>query len=103
MAPGVPVGMKAGGGRRGAKKPGTPRVSTAAAPVSLNSSRAQGPGSHGSAASQAVMPSQKARRLATRRSGGLPAMMAALIAPIEMPATQEGSKPCMQSASNAPA
>jgi hypothetical protein len=99
MAPGAPVGMKAGGGRRGAKKPGTPRVSTAAAPASLNSSRAQWPGSQGSAASQAVMPSQKARRLATRRSGGLPAMIAALMAPIEIPANQAGCCPPAASAS----
>ena len=38
----------------------------------------------------AVMPSQKARSFSTRWSGALPAMMAALIAPIEMPATQSG-------------
>ena len=38
----------------------------------------------------AVMPSQKALSFATRWSGALLAMMAALIAPIEIPATQSG-------------
>ena len=38
----------------------------------------------------AVMPSQNCRSLATRSPGALPAMIAALIAPIEMPATQSG-------------
>ena len=35
-------------------------------------------------------PSQNSRSRSTRRSGGLPAMSAALIAPIEIPATQSG-------------
>ena len=38
----------------------------------------------------AVISSQKLRNCATRFSGALPAMIAALIAPIEMPATQSG-------------
>ena len=42
--------------------------------------------------------SQKVRRRATRLSGVLPAMMAALIAPIEMPATQSGALPASASA-----
>ena len=37
--------------------------------------------------------SQNARSRSVRRSGGLPAMIAALIAPIEMPATHSGSNP----------
>jgi hypothetical protein len=41
--------------------------------------------------------SQKARRRSTRRPGGLPAISAALIAPMEMPATQ--SSACARSAS----
>jgi hypothetical protein len=36
------------------------------------------------------MSSQKRRNWETRFSGALPAMIAALIAPIEMPATQSG-------------
>jgi hypothetical protein len=38
----------------------------------------------------AVMPSQKLRKRSSRLSGALPAMIAALIAPIEMPATKSG-------------
>ena len=36
-------------------------------------------------------PSQNSRSRADRRSGGLPAMIAALTAPMEMPASQEGA------------
>jgi hypothetical protein len=38
----------------------------------------------------AVIPSQNACRRSTRFAGAFPAMIAALIAPIEMPATQSG-------------
>ena len=38
----------------------------------------------------AVMPSQNCRSFSTRCPGALPAMIAALMAPIEMPATQSG-------------
>ena len=37
-----------------------------------------------------VTVSQNSRSCSTRRSGGLPAMIAELIAPIDMPATQSG-------------
>ena len=47
--------------------------------------------------------SQKARSRSQRRSGGLPAMMAELMAPMEMPATQSGVWPASASASKAPA
>jgi len=50
-----------------------------------------------------VTVSQKARRRSTRRSGGLPAIRAALMAPIEMPATHSGSNPARHSAWEAPA
>jgi hypothetical protein len=43
--------------------------------------------------------SQNSRRRSMRFSGGLPAMMAALTAPIEMPATQLGMCPAMARAS----
>ena len=43
--------------------------------------------------------SQKARNFSTRSSGGLPAISAALIAPIEMPATQSGCRPASASPS----
>ena len=47
--------------------------------------------------------SQNSRRRSTRRSGGLPAMSAALTAPMEMPATQFGVCRAATSASNTPA
>jgi hypothetical protein len=43
--------------------------------------------------------SQNVRSLATRFSGTFPAMIAELIAPIEMPATQSGWYPCSAIAS----
>jgi hypothetical protein len=46
-----------------------------------------------------VIASQKLRSAATRCSGALPAISAALIAPIEMPATQSGWRPASASAS----
>ena len=46
----------------------------------------------------AVMRSQNALRRATRSFGGLPAMIAALIAPIEMPPIQFGCRSASASA-----
>ncbi len=46
---------------------------------------------------------QNSCSFAQRCSGALPAMSAALIAPIEMPATQSGCRPASVSASQAPA
>ena len=43
--------------------------------------------------------SQNSRSRARRRSGGLPAISAALIAPIDTPVTQSGAKPTSDSAS----
>ena len=50
-----------------------------------------------------AMASQKSRSAAQRSPGALPAMRAALIAPIEVPAIQLGAISCSVSASNAPA
>ena len=47
--------------------------------------------------------SQNARIRSSRRSGGLPAIRAALMAPMEMPATQCGSTSAPCSASTTPA
>lgn len=47
----------------------------------------------------AVMQSQKPLSLATRSCGVLPAMMAELIAPMEMPAIQSGCTSASASAS----
>ena len=46
-----------------------------------------------------VTRSQKARRHSGRRAGTLPAMSAALIAPIEVPTSQSGATPWPWSAS----
>jgi hypothetical protein len=50
-----------------------------------------------------VTSSQNSRRRATPDSGGLPAIRAALIAPIEMPATHCGACPAPVIASKTPA
>ncbi|MNN46317.1 hypothetical protein D3C81_1606960 [compost metagenome] len=85
---------------RGVKKPRWPSIIARAAlrlsnqirigsgqvgAVSVSSSSGR-PGSHG----WAQMYSQNARSCVTRVSGGLPAMTAALSAPIEIPAIQFG-------------
>jgi hypothetical protein len=77
-------------GARGEKNPGWLNISAASsldfrcqtpsAPVSPDGQNTVG----------AVIPSQKSGSLATRSCGELPAMIAALIAPIDMPATQSG-------------
>jgi len=59
-----------------------------AALASLNAERGARPSSKGAASRPEVTSSQKVLSRSTRRSGGLPAISAALIAPIEMPATQ---------------
>src|ERR1700686_3919851 len=51
----------------------------------------------------AVIPSQKLRKRFSRFSGALPAMIAALIAPIEIPATQSGRYSDDAKASKTPA
>lgn len=102
-APGGAGRVERGGGKRGAKKPGTPTVAPKAALQALNTSRACSPGNHG----ETVMPddtlSQNALSRSTRRPGGFPAMSAALIAPIEMPATQSGESAASCIASATPA
>ena len=80
------------------KKPGTPKVAIKAALVSLNSERARSPGVTGFHGTGAETISQNSFRRSTRFSGSLPAMIAALMAPIEMPATHSGSKPARHSA-----
>jgi hypothetical protein len=97
VAPGPPAGCRNGGGARGAKKPGTPLARIwpaaswliqprAASPVSRSVQALAQPPSRGW-----LTNSQNSRSRATRVSRGLPAMMALLIAPIEMPAIQVGS------------
>ena len=83
---------------RGAKKPGTPKVAISAALVSLNSERARSPGVTGFHGTGDDTISQNSLSRPTRFSGSLPAMIAALIAPIEMPAIHSGSNPARHSA-----
>ncbi len=77
---------------RGLKKPGTPKVAIRAALVSLNSKRPRSPEVIGFQGSGAETISQNSLSRGTRFSRGLPAMIAALTAPIEMPAIHSGSK-----------
>ena len=83
---------------RGVKNPGTPKVAIRAALVSLNRVRPPSPGVIGRQGTGAETISQNSFSRGTRFSGALPAMIAALMAPIEMPATHSGSKSWWHSA-----
>jgi hypothetical protein len=95
----VPCGLSTAGGMRGAKNPGTPDSAASAALVSLNTRRELSSLASGRPGSQLDTPSQKARKRSTRFSGGLPAMIEELTAPIETPATQLGISPASARAS----
>jgi hypothetical protein len=82
--------MRTAGGTRGSKKPGTPHKAAIAALVSLNILRELSSLVRGQAVRRLDTSSQNARSRSPRHSGGLPAMMAELTAPMEMPATQLG-------------
>ena len=58
----------------------------------MNSSLPSSAARKGSPNGGALTVSQKVRSLSTRFFGGLPAMSAELMAPIEIPATQSGCK-----------
>jgi len=81
----------------------TPQTMAALALKSLNIPRGRKSCGCGNAEVADETRSQKARRRWMRRSGGLPAINAALIAPIETPATHSVRRPLAKSASNAPA
>src|SRR6516225_10540357 len=95
--------MNAGGGTRGEKRPGTPTTEPREAPA-----RAK-PQCSARKIGCAVMEapedtrSQKPRRRATRCFGGLPAINAPLMAPIDTPVTQSGEQPASVNPSNTPA
>jgi len=91
--------MNTGGGTRGSKKPGTPPTAANVALVSLKMRRGLSSLASGQASRRLETRSQKSRRRSTRLSGGLPAMMAELTAPMEMPATQVGMWSAMARAS----
>src|SRR5262245_680166 len=92
-----PAGCNHGPGWRRAKNPGAPPTNAQAALIWLKKLRAISPfGANQSAAAVqsnsglVVIASQNARSFATRSCDGLPAMIAELMAPIEIPATQSG-------------
>ena len=87
------------------KKPGTANTLAVVAENRLLQPRhGAGSGSaNGAGGSGTDTRRQNSRSLDTRRSGGLPAIIAALIAPIDTPAIQSGATPAAAKASNAPA
>jgi hypothetical protein len=103
MAPGVPAGWNGAGGTRGVKKPGTPNSITMAAPAAFSQKRSGPSLNHLSAGQSELTKRQNSSNRDTRLPGGLPAISAALMAPIEMPATHSGSISASCSASKTPA
>ncbi len=82
--------MSTAGGILGVKKPGTPAAATKVALASLKTLRELSSVPSGQPIRRLDTRSQNSRKRGRRWSGGLPAMIAALTAPIEMPATQFG-------------
>src|ERR1700733_10896182 len=88
-------GHNDGGGTRGEKKCGAPNIKVFMACAWLMNWRPNwlfdsDAVEFGSPSGDALTVSQNSRRRATRRSGGLPAIRAEFIAPMEIPATQLG-------------
>jgi len=75
---------------RGVKNPGWPNISVVSALAFCCRAASDPPGADGHRLVGAVISSQKPRKCFRRFSGLLPAMIAALTAPIEIPATQSG-------------
>ena len=78
---------------RGAKKPWMPKKIAEAAAIRFIIGRAASIAAGSTIGDCADTRSQNSRRRSTRRSGALPAISAALMAPIEMPTTQSGANP----------
>jgi hypothetical protein len=93
MASGVPRGIVTEGGMRGVKNPGTPAAAESTELVSLKTLRGSPSSAKGHPSKRLETLSQNWRKHGTRRSSGLPAMMAALMAPIDVPAIQRGTRP----------
>jgi hypothetical protein len=74
------------------KKPGTPNSNAWLALASFRPSRANGSVAINGAGSAELTRFQNSRSFPTRAAAALPAISAALIAPIEIPATQVGSR-----------
>jgi hypothetical protein len=90
----LPLGARFGEGTRGLKKPGAPYISVAVERHWLTrrcwASLTKRTGMSGTLSGGSVTVSQNSRKRCTREAGGLPTISAALMAPIEMPATQSG-------------
>ena len=80
-------------GKRGAKKPGCPLIMVSQELVALRALRKMSPSGVNGQILRSVICSQNVRSWRRRRPGGLPAMIAELIAPIDTPDTQSGSMP----------
>jgi len=95
----MPSGTRKAGGTRGTKKPGAPKAATVAALRRLRAMRTGSICSGGTIGIPEETRSQNSRSRSTRLSGELPAINAALIAPIDTPVTQSGARPwsCMPS------
>src|SRR6516162_2991120 len=90
-------------GGRGLKKPGWPNITVVSALARFCHSASGPAGADGHISVVAVMSSQKLCKRCTRCSGALPAIIAALMAPMEIPATQSGEYSEDASASYTPA
>jgi hypothetical protein len=87
------------GGMRGAKNPGTPAAAESTELVSLKNLRESPSSARGHPSKRLETLSQNWRKRGTRRSAGLPAIIAALMAPIDVPAIQRGTCPASHKAS----
>src|SRR5205085_5992293 len=90
VASSVPCGCSQGVTGRAEKKPFAPQATDKLAFIWLRRLRVLSLSTGGCQAALEVTCVQNSRRRSTRCLGGLPAMMAALIAPIEIPAIQSG-------------
>jgi hypothetical protein len=80
-------------GTRGSKNPGCPPNMVIHELVALRALRKTSPSGVNGQIFRSVISSQNVRKRLNRWSGTFPAMIAALIAPIETPETQSGSIP----------
>src|SRR5579862_4193199 len=89
----LPSLAKYGGGMRGAKKPGTPKAAAALALSRFSDGRKRSNDAGGMSGEADETMSQNSASRSTRAAAELPAMSAALMAPMETPVTQSSSRP----------
>ena len=95
----LPSGTRKGGGTRGMNSPGTPSVAAMVALKRFIVGRARSNADGAISGAPEDARSQNAARRSMRRSGTLPAINAALTAPIDTPVTQSGMTPASASPS----